>query len=469
MSRWDDRSRLAWSAFGLALAAALVFVVYSFVGTVVFGVFLYYATRPVFVPIRRRLGQPTVAAAVALVALAAPALALVSYTLLVVATEAERLLGAVEVVDVGSIPGVDEQTLALLSDPSALATLDWTSYLSTDAVGSVLSSAGGAVSTVAFFGTGFVHLFAMFALAFYLLRDGNRLRRWFAGLTDDRGVLLSYAERVDRDYRNVFFGNILNAALTGTIGALAYSALNLLAPPELRVPAAALVGLLTGVASLIPVVGMKLVYVPVAAGMAGNAVVGGATEALWFVAAFAAVSFVVVDTIPDLVLRPYVSGGSLHVGTVMLAYTLGPLLFGWYGIFLMPMLLVLIVQFVRIVLPELVTGNDLQPYSVDPTYLGAASADPTATDPSADVAEPDPHPDGGAGATDGRVEPDTTDERVEPDATDGRVEPDTTDGRVDREVDATDTQRRRDETHTGGGETSERADGTSGRPDTTDS
>jgi predicted PurR-regulated permease PerM len=497
MTRWDDRSRLAWSVFGLALAAALVFVVYSFVGTVVFGVFLYYATRPVFVPIRRRLGQPTVAAAIALVALAAPALALVSYTMLVVATEAERLLGAVEVVDVGAIPGVDEQTLALLSDPGALATLDWTSYLSTDTVGSVLSGAGDAVNTVAFFGTGFVHLFAMFALAFYLLRDGDRLRRWAAGFTDDRGVLLAYAEQVDRDYRNVFFGNILNAALTGTIGALAYSALNLVAPPGLRVPAAALVGLLTGVASLIPVVGMKLVYVPVAAGMAGSAAVGGATETLWFVAAFAVVSFVVVDTIPDLVLRPYVSGGSLHVGTVMLAYTLGPLLFGWYGIFLMPMLLVLIVQFVRIVLPELVTGNDLQPYSVDPTYLGAASADPTATDPSADVAEPDPHPDGGAGATDGRVEPDTTDERVEPDATDGRVEPDTTDGRVDREVDATDTQRRRDETHTGGSEpservdetdertegtservdetdertegTSERADGTSGRPDATDS
>ena len=442
MTRWDDRSRLAWSVFGLALAAALVFVVYSFVGTVVFGVFLYYATRPVFVPIRRRLGQPTVAAAIALVALAAPALALVSYTLLVVATEAERLLGAVEVVDVGAIPGVDEQTLALLSDPGALATLDWTSYLSTDTVGSVLSGAGDAVNTVAFFGTGFVHLFAMFALAFYLLRDGDRLRRWAAGFTDDRGVLLAYAEQVDRDYRNVFFGNILNAALTGTIGALAYSALNLVAPPGLRVPAAALVGLLTGVASLIPVVGMKLVYVPVAAGMAGSAAVGGATETLWFVAAFAVVSFVVVDTIPDLVLRPYVSGGSLHVGTVMLAYTLGPLLFGWYGIFLMPMLLVLIVQFVRIVLPELVTGNELQPYSVDPTHLGAAPVDPAATDPSTDVAGPDPHPDGGGTAgrtddedekTDGRTE--TTD--TESDETSGQTE--TTDTESDETSEQTET------------------------------
>jgi len=394
MSPWEDRSRLAWSLFGLALAGASMFVVYSFVGTVVFGVFLYYATRPVFVRIRRRVRQPTIAAGVALVALAAPALLLVSYTLLIVVAQAQQLLGSVEVVDVSTIPGVDEQTLALLSDPDALATLDWGSYLSTDTVGSVLSGAGGALDTVAFFGTGFVHLFAMFALAFYLLRDGNRLRRWFASFTDDRGVLLAYAEQVDRDYRNVFFGNILNAALTGTIGVLAYSALNLVAPPGLRVPAAALVGLLAGVASLIPVVGMKLVYVPIAAGMVGVAVIDGITETLWFVAAFAAVSFVVVDTIPDLVLRPYVSGGSLHVGAVMLAYTLGPLLFGWYGIFLMPMLLVLIVQFVRIVLPELVAGTRLQPYSVDPTYLESVPADPTGGAP--DVAGPDPHPDGGA-------------------------------------------------------------------------
>jgi hypothetical protein len=103
------------------------------------------------------------------------------------------------------------------------------------------------------------------------------------------------------------------------------------------------------------------------------------------------------------VLRPYVSGGSLHVGTVMLAYTLGPLLFGWYGIFLMPMLLVLIVQFVQIVLPELVTGNRLQPYSVDPTHL--APTDPVTP---ADVAG-EPHPDGGGEAESDRTDTGTRD------------------------------------------------------------
>ncbi|MEZ3115613.1 AI-2E family transporter [Halobaculum sp. MBLA0147] len=369
-----DRSRLAWGVFGAVLALALAFVVYSFVGTVVFGIFLYYATRPVYRRIRRRIGRPTVAAGVSLLALTTPALLLVGYALVVVATELDRLVGQFDAVDPTQIPGVDEETLALLSDPQALASLDWAQYVSTDAVASVLSSATDAVETVAFFGTGLVHLFVMLAIAFYLLRDGDRLRRWLARYTDDRGVVLAYAERVDRDYRNVFFGNILNAALTGAIGVLAYSLLNLFAPGGASIPAAALVGLLAGVASLIPVVGMKLVYVPVAAGMSLRAVATGATPTLWFVAVFVGVSFVVVDTIPDLVLRPYVSGRSLHVGSVMLAYTLGPLLFGWYGIFLLPMLLVLAVQFVRIVLPELIAGRELQPYSVDPGYV---DTDPT--------------------------------------------------------------------------------------------
>jgi predicted PurR-regulated permease PerM len=146
--------------------------------------------------------------------------------------------------------------------------------------------------------------------------------------------------------------------------------LNVWAPAGGRIPAAALVGLLAGVASLIPVVGMKLVYVPVGLYMAGRALLGGDTAALYFAGVFAVTALVVVDTIPDLILRPYVSGRSLHVGTVMLAYTLGPLLFGWYGIFLMPMLLVFVVQFVRVVVPELADRSTFRPAGVDPATIG---------------------------------------------------------------------------------------------------
>jgi predicted PurR-regulated permease PerM len=227
----------------------------------------------------------------------------------------------------------------------------------------------------------------MFAVAFYLLRDAGKLSRLLARFGDDRGVYDAYARAVDKSLETVFFGNILNAIMTGAIGAISYSLLDLslVAPAGLSIPYPALTGLLAGIASLIPVVGMKIVYVPVAVYLTGTAYFQG--SGYWYVATFVAVSFVVVDSVPDLFLRPYVTGKNLHVGSVMIAYILGPLMFGWYGLFLGPIILVLVVHFVRIVLPVLLEKEALRPVPVDPRYM--TGADPGA---SAERAVRDPEP-----------------------------------------------------------------------------
>ncbi|MFB6155191.1 MAG: AI-2E family transporter [Haloferacaceae archaeon] len=366
----DDvsRSQLGWWSLGAALFALVGYVVYSFVGTFVFGIFLYYATRPIHRRIQRRVQPPSLAAGVSIFLLALPALGLAAYSLVIAARELQRYT---ELFPLDSSPLYDPATLERLVGPEGVLTgIDPGTILSGGSVDQVLASLASAFESVAMVGVGLVHLFVMVALAFYLLRDDHRLSQWaLRRFSDDRGVFEEYLRSVDRDFNNIFFGNILNAVLTGTIGVIAYSALNVVAPAGHGIPAAALVGMLAGVASLIPVVGMKLVYFPVAAFMLARAVLTGETSALWFVIVFASVSFVVVDTIPDLVLRPYVSGRSLHVGSLMIAYTFGPLLFGWYGIFLMPMLLVLVVHFARVVLPVLLSPEPLRPYTVDPGYL----------------------------------------------------------------------------------------------------
>jgi len=386
-----DWSRTAWWGIGAVLAAALTFVVYSFVGTFVFGVFIYYATRPIYNRIRKRIPQSSVAAAVAIFAMVLPALLLAGYALLIVANQIREL-------DIAGNGYLDQlpftqETLDVLTDPSQVAMIDWQQYVTLDTIGGALNSLAQAADTVAFLGTGAVHLFVMLAVAFYLLRDGGRLGRYLVRFTDQSGIVDAYGLAVDRDLKSIFFGNILNAIVTATIGVIVYSILNVFAPDGGSIPAAALVGLIAGVASLVPIVGMKLVYVPVAAFMAVRAVANDVTGGLAFVLAFALASLIIVDTIPDLVLRPYVSGRSLHVGAVMIAYTLGPLLFGWYGIFLMPVLLVLVVHFVRIVLPELLAGEPLRPYAVDPTHL-------TAEGPEILSSEPDSAPAGSGGGGD---------------------------------------------------------------------
>ncbi|SEO72999.1 Predicted PurR-regulated permease PerM [Halogranum amylolyticum] len=375
-----DRARAAWWALGAVLAASLLFVVYSFVGTFVFGLFLYYATRPIYRHLRTHVYPPSLAAAVSMFALALPALALMLYALLVVGKEVNKLTRSTQF-DLGTYTALDLGVLSGVADPATLYRSGLRDYLTFESLDAGLDQVVTAADTFAVVGVGLVHLFVMVAIAFYLLRDDHRISRWVSKrFADDEGVLDAYLAAVDTDLDSVFFGNILNAVLTGTIGVIAYTVLNVFAPPELRIPAAALVGLLAGVASLVPVVGMKLVYVPVAGYMGVQSLVFAGPESIWFVAAFVVVSFVLVDTIPDLVLRPYVSGRSLHVGSVMLAYTFGPLLFGWYGIFLLPILLVLVVNFARIVLPELVAGKEIKPYVVDPVYLGDELAAPGETD-----------------------------------------------------------------------------------------
>ena len=356
-----DRTRIGWWLVGAVLTAAVLFVVYSFVGTFVFGIFVYYATRPVYKRLRRRIRPPSLAAATAIFALALPVLLLVAYTAAIGLQEFNNIAKRTDINGLQSTiqPYIDVSTLArspeeLLANPDP----------------ALVEEVGrSALEYVGFIGNGVLHLFVMIAIAFYLLRDDHRLSRFFRRqFGDEGGVAEAYVRAVDRDFNSIFFGNILNALLTGTIGAASYNALNMVAPTELVVPYPTLVGLLTGAASLIPIVGMKLVYFPISAYLGIETALSDPAF-LWFPALFFVVSLVVVDTIPDLVLRPYVSGRNLHVGLVMLAYIFGPLLFGWYGIFLGPMILVLVVHFIRIVLPELVAGEPIRPWAVDPTYL----------------------------------------------------------------------------------------------------
>ena len=372
-----DRARAGWWAAGSLLALALAFVVYHFLGTFVFGVFLYYATRPVYRRLKKRVRPPSLAAAISLLALALAALLLLAYTLAVGLQELDKFLAArdIQLTQLEAIlqPYIDVSSI--VQDPQSL--LDDPNFVS--AAQAFIENASGYLG---FIGNAALHLFIMITIAFYLLRDDHRLARWFRRrFSDADGVVETYFARVDHDFSNIFFGNILNAVFTGIIGGISYTALDYVAPTGLGIPYPVLLGVLTGVASLIPVVGIKLIYVPLLAYLAGVAV-STSTALLWFPLLVFVVSFLIVDVIPDLVLRPYVSGRGLHLGMVMLAYIFGPLIWGWYGLFLGPMLLVLIVHFVKLVLPELIAGRP-----IEPDAIGNRVADDTTPNPDADTNE----------------------------------------------------------------------------------
>lgn len=395
MAEYDtdiDWPRAFWIGFGVVLASAVLFVTYTFIGTFVFGIFIYYATRPLYRRVQRRLRQRTLSALLSLFLLALPVFALLYYTIAIAVQEFSQFAQAT---DLGPYADAVEPYInvsEVVQNPQALLS---------DATGpgTIIDTLGQFVSYLGVIGTGLIHAFVMFAFAFYLLRDGPRFSEWLKNFLDHRGVLDHYFHEVDRSFHKVFYGNILNAIVTGAIGAIAFSVVDFVAPAGLAVPYPALTGVLAGAASLIPIIGMKIVYVPMALYLAVNA--GLNAGEWWFVALFVGVAFVIVDTIPDLVVRPYVSGGGslplgpfgskkttpepdsnpgLHTGTLMFAYILGPFLFGWYGLFLAPMILVLVAHFARIVLPVIIEG-EARPSGVDPTNLiGDEVGDPEIDD-----------------------------------------------------------------------------------------
>jgi len=373
----DLGRRVLLALVGVGLLLVVGLVLSQFLPTLVFTVFLYYASRPIYrrlakLPLPEPLAKRAlpykkqVHAAATIFFFLLPFVLLVGYTFFLVVPELQEFfgeggLGAAYLSQFQDLPGEGPPgPLAGLGfgDLLTMGPAELFELLRNETVQSWLGRVSDTlVDSLSLLTTVLLRVFIMFAGTYYLLTDGPRLVGWFLDTFDGSGVLHEYAAVVDDELSSILFGNILNALVTGVIGILVFSLYNLVAPDSVQIPFAPLVGALTGVGSLIPVVGMKIVYVPVAALLAVSAIVAGQTVALVWVLVFLLVTLVVVDTIPDFVIRPYVSGDLTHVGLLMFAYILGPIAFGFYGIFLGPILLVLVVQFFYIIVPYIITGS----------------------------------------------------------------------------------------------------------------
>lgn len=199
-------------------------------------------------------------------------------------------------------------------------------------------------------------------LSFFLLQNDDRLGGGLEALFGGRDtVAYAYAAAVDEDLESVFFGNLLFVLTMAVIATIAYGATDLLAPAGLGVPMVLVLGVLTGVASLIPVVVGKVIYLPVVAYLGVQALRTGSGGAIAFVVGALVGYFLVLDILPQTFIQPYITGRQLDMLVLMFAYILGPILWGWYGFFLLPIVFIAILELVRIVLPELVRGDRLTP------------------------------------------------------------------------------------------------------------
>ena len=345
-----DEKRLVVAIFGVLVAIVIGYVAYTFIAALTISIFLYYSTRRYYKFLRKLRIPARIRAVVVLVSLALPLVLIVSYALVLLVIEARRFVAEsafvdVATIDVGWLGGV--QSIPQLSIRGIYG-----AYQAGQLDVFIDFASQNAAAITELLSGFFLNLFIVIVVTYYLLLDGERIRGWLLRF-DDEAILREYLEAVDDELEAVLFGNLLNVIATALIAIAAFRGYNAMVPTIVEVPYPTLAGALTGIASLVPVVGMKIVYLPLAAIAAVPSLVANEPSGLVYVGGFLLVAIVIVDTIPDLILRPLLSGKTTHVGLLMLAYTLGPVVLGFYGLFFAPILLVVGLTFADTALPRL--------------------------------------------------------------------------------------------------------------------
>ena len=352
-----DERRLIVAVFGLLVATVAAYIAFRFIAALTVAVFLYYSTRRFYIALEELRLPKRVRAMITMSVLAIPLVLLFSYTLVLLVVEARAFLEEYPIFD--AAPGditwfeglndLPELTIGGILDAYQAGELDVF-------IDFAVEHAAFATSLV----TGFLlNLLIITVVTYYLLIDGPKFRAWLIRFDED-AIAREFFEAADAELEAVLFGNLLNVIVISLIAIIVFTGYNALVPAAAEVPYPALAGALTGIASLIPVVGMKIIYLPLAGLAAAPIALGGDPALFAYIVGFLVLAVVIVDTIPDLVLRPYLSGKRTHVGLLMLAYIFGPVVLGFYGLFFAPIILVLGLTFADTALPRLL-GAEPEP------------------------------------------------------------------------------------------------------------
>jgi predicted PurR-regulated permease PerM len=342
------REHLAWWVLGVVFLGVTAFVAFEYLPWIVFGLFVYYVARPITRWLESRVGSAGLAAAATILLIVVPFVVFVAAFFVIALGQFVDALAGVPIQAIVErlpfqvptpVPNTPEDVyqtvVVLIQEPSVQSTVV------------TISGALGAVGATLY------NVFLSILLAFFLLVNDRRLTGWFTTeVFDEDGLATDYFRGVDAGFNSVYFGYTLTIFAIMVLTALIYTAFNVFAPGTLAIPSVVLLAVITGLFTLVPLVGRSIIYLFIAV-ILGIQAVPIDPVLLWYPVVFLVVMALVFDNVVRTYIRPYLSGRMFSTALVMFAYLLGPALFGWYGIFLGPLLLVLIVGFIRQILPVL--------------------------------------------------------------------------------------------------------------------
>jgi len=334
--------------FGLAAAAILAFALYQilepFVGPILWALLLAFLLAPATQRLRQALGDRRGVAALVLT-LVVTLLVLIPAAVLatVFARQAAELVTRLQETaaryqigqarDLLRIPLLD-QAMSWVGEVAGLTHEQIQGWL----VGGSRAFLQTLISLTGTFFAGALHavlgLVLTLFLLFFFVRDGDALVQRLLVLVplDDRRKA-HLVEHLAAVARAVVLGTLVTALVQGTLVGVALALVGL--------PSPVVFGALAALASLIPLVGTALVWVPAAGVLA--------LQGRWGAAIFMVVWGVVVVSTADNVIRPRVVSGQARISTlpVFLGLAGGVGAFGAIGLFLGPVIVALAIALVR--------------------------------------------------------------------------------------------------------------------------
>ena len=343
--------RIKWILVGALCIYPVMLMVMPFIDTLIFSIFAYYSIRPLFKKVDGVIKHKTASIIVSIMLIIVPLVLFLMYLANVASTELislSRNLG----------PGYK----SIIADwvgqyAGLLSNMNWGEVLSlaknnADLKG-ILDLGLGLISGIF---DKILRTVLVFAFTYLFLAEGTRFHKWFVRevIHQDKRQVVNFMDSVDRDLESVFYGNILTAIIVTANGVIVFTLINVFFSTSMVIPYPVLMGVMCGIASLIPGVGVSLIWVPATILLGANAyLTDGLGEHIKFIGIFAAASLILVDFIPSWLLRAKISGKGVDDTLLFLAYILGPLTFGISGILIGPIVLVLTVNFAKLVVPKL--------------------------------------------------------------------------------------------------------------------
>ncbi len=181
-----------------------------------------------------------------------------------------------------------------------------------------------------------VKVFVIVAGSFYILRERVALRQFLVSLAppDKEDTVSYFLDTVDSTFYGVFLGHLVTSVFTGIIAGVGYYTIGRFMGVQTLTTYPFLLGALTAVATLLPIVGAWLIYLP-----AGVVLILTARSPVGIIVII--FGLIALSVLPDILVRPYISGkkGKTHPFILLLGFISGPMVFGPLGLILGPAIL----------------------------------------------------------------------------------------------------------------------------------